>query len=65
MGQTDRRLLLSETKTVQEFIETAAEMFDSLREHHFTAKAQSDFLRNLKVNLAQGEAIVLLDFAEN
>lgn len=64
-GQTDRSILLSVTKTVQKFIETADEMFDSLREHHFTAKAQSDFLRNLKANLAQGEAIVLLDFAEN
>lgn len=40
-------------------------MFDSLRWHHFIAKAQSQFFIELKENLQQNQCIALLDFAEN
>ena len=64
-GQTDRSNLVSLTVSIEEFICTATDMFDSLRQHHFTAKAQSGYISSLKESLSQEEAIVLLDFAEN
>ena len=38
---------------------------DSFKVHHFVAKSQSKYLRDLKENLPADTAIVLLDFAEN
>ena len=53
------------TLTVNGFIDQVCSMFDSLRWHHFFAKAQTQFLNELNENLQQNQCIVLLDFAEN
>ena len=53
------------TLTVNDFIDQVCSMFDSLRWHHFIAKAQSQFLNELKENLQQNQCNVLLDFEEN
>jgi hypothetical protein len=38
---------------------------DKTTDHHFTAKSQSSYLRNLNESSPVGTTIVLLDFAEN
>ena len=54
--------LLSMTTSMEEFSKAA----DNATTHHYTAKAQSAYLRNLKETIQpQTHAIVLLDFAEN
>ena len=53
------------TSSVDETITFLANKVFALCEHHFFAKAQSDYLRTRKENLQQHEAIILLDFAEN
>ena len=53
------------TLTVNDFIDQVCSMFDSLRWHHFVAKAQPQFFNELKENLQQNQCIVLLYFAEN
>ena len=60
-----RLLKLGLTTSVQDFIQTACSSIDSLRQHHFIAKAQSRYLSELKETLSEDEAIVMLDFAEN
>jgi len=57
--------LQSVTETVSDFINTLCSRADKVTDHHFTAKAQSTYLRQLKESLVPGTAIVLLDFAEN
>ncbi|XP_048845329.1 uncharacterized protein LOC125716737 isoform X3 [Brienomyrus brachyistius] len=64
-GQTDRTEIVTMTMSVQEFIDKICDAFDNLREHHFIAKAQAKYLRETKENLCAGEAVILLDFAEN
>ena len=61
-GGTD---LLSLNVTIQEFIAEATSAFDSIRQHHYIAKAQSLYLSTLKDELPNNEGIILLDFAEN
>ena len=63
-GHTGTSNLITTTETVQG-IETATEMFDSLRAHHFTAKAQSSLLRDFKTNPSQEEEIILFNFSLN
>ena len=38
---------------------------DSLTTHHFVAKAQAAFLKSAKLNLEEGTAVIIMDFAEN
>ena len=47
-AHTDRTAIFHITASVQEFIQTACNSFESLRQHHFIAKAQSSYLRTLK-----------------
>ena len=61
----DRTSMLCLTSPVIDFIQTACSSFDSLRQHHFIAKAQSSYLSQLKEDLTEDQAIVMLDFAEN
>ena len=53
------------TLTVNDFIDQVCSLFDSLRWNYFIAKAQSQFLNELKENLQQNQCIVLIGFAEN
>ena len=47
-AHTDRTAIFCITASVQEFIQTACNSFESLRQHHFIAKAQSSYLSTLK-----------------
>lgn len=51
--------------TREEYCDALVEKLNKLSVHHFIAKHQSAYLKNLKQNLAQDEAVILLDFAEN
>lgn len=62
---TDRTTLTEHSATPLELIEALIEKTDKLTTHHFIAKYQSKYLRDMKENLAVDECIVLLDFAEN
>jgi len=62
---TDRTTLVSLQAPLSEFLNTVCEAFDGLRSHHFVAKSQSLYLRQLKDSLSPESVIVLLDFAEN
>ena len=53
------------TSSVDEYITLLANKVFALCEHHFIAKAQSEYLRTRKKNLQQDEPIILLDFADN
>lgn len=57
--------LQSVTETVVDCITSLYTAVDKTTRHHFTAKAQSSYLHNLKESLPVGRAIVLLHFAEN
>lgn len=49
----------------EEFVGYLTNQLLSLKEHHFVAKRQSSFLRHLKEELPEDEAIFLMDFVEN
>ena len=54
------------SKHVSEFIQELCEKYDSCTSHHFTAKAQANYLKELKERIMINErAIILMDFAEN
>ena len=53
------------SSSVSEFSDALCEAVDVATGHHFTCKAQSLYLRQLKESLQPTSAIILLDFAEN
>jgi hypothetical protein len=61
----DKSSLLTICETSPEFLEALVDSIYNLTPHHFTAKAQATFLKELKVVLQPGELIILMDFAEN
>lgn len=62
---TDQTKLLTITDSCEEFLEKLASKIVKLTRHHFTAKAQSSYLKSLKDSLTSSEAIIQGDFAEN
>ena len=52
---------------VKEYIEKLTDAVDQLTTHHYIAKAQGRYYKQVKENLAdsQAQALVTLDFAEN
>lgn len=60
---TDRSNLEDKEEFTDDFINLLADMLQKLTEHHFTAKSQNQYLRELKASLKPYECI--LDFAEN
>ena len=62
---TDRsNLIITETNT-DDFIDLLGEKIYDLSRHHFIAKAQSKYLKDLKNKLPHNEIIALVDFSEN
>ncbi|CAH0547009.1 unnamed protein product [Brassicogethes aeneus] len=58
--------LVNMTSTIEDFVKDLSKAADQATTHHFTAKSQASYLRNLKENIpAETEVIVLLDLAEN
>ncbi|CAH0547525.1 unnamed protein product [Brassicogethes aeneus] len=62
---TDRCHMKQIQEKYSEFLETFKEQVLKTKEHHFVAKSQGAFLKQLKESLGEGEFIVLCDFAEN
>ena len=59
---TDRTTLTEHVATSQKFIELLTEKTDKLAVHHFIAKHQSSYLKDLKENLSDNDCIILLKF---
>lgn len=62
---TDSTTLVMQQLPVTEFLTALVDRLDSLTVHHYVSKAQSAFLTQSKENLAEDQAVALLDFAEN
>lgn len=62
---TDRSNIEKHTCDLSAFIDTLADKVDKLTPHHHIARVQSAFLSSLKEKITHGEAIVIMDFAEN
>jgi len=64
-GSGTRCNLLTVTKCKEDFIEDFLSALDDLKNHDFLAYEQRKCLQALKETLPVGEAVVLMDFAEN
>ncbi len=63
--QTDRSELLTFSDNKEEFVEKFCEKLEKLRRHDYIAKKQSQFCKERKESLEDGEFLVICDFAEN
>ena len=61
----DRSELLTQTASVEEFIDILCGQLDNITTHSFVAKSQANYLKTLKEEIKQEEVIVLGDFSEN
>ena len=62
---TDRCTLIEKTEPTDEFLASLTDKVLTLSRHHFIAKSQSSFLKDLKETLPVNELIVIGDFSEN
>ena len=62
---TDSTQLVTQSLPVDEFIELLVDKIDNLTKHSYTAKCQSQYLKQLKESLGNESVTVLGDFAEN
>ena len=62
---TDRSELSSMVLPLEEFINQFCERAVKLVRHDFIAKAQSQFLKNKKDEIGEGEFVIIGDFSEN
>lgn len=62
---TDRTTIEKYLKPVDDFISCLSNSIVNLTRHHYIAKTQSAYLKNLKETVPLDEAIVIGDFAEN
>jgi hypothetical protein len=62
---TDRCTMITETKTLHEFLTSLSKKIANLVRHHFVAQKQAQYLKKLKETLPpQSEAVVVGDFSE-
>ena len=62
---TDRSRLVKEESKFDDSIENLVGKFGKLTKHHYVAKKQAEFFKQVKENLKIGESVIVLDFAEN
>jgi len=62
---TDRTTLITQQKSIEDFVDNLVEMADNLTTHHYVSKHQSAYLSAAKTSLRAGCCIIILDFAEN
>ena len=62
---TDRSQLEEKEEFADDFITLLSNMLYKLTEHHFIAKSQNQYLKDLKASLKPNECKIILDFAEN
>ena len=56
---------LMKKKVTDDFMENLVGKFGKLTKHHYVAKKQAEFFKQLKENLQFGECVIVLDFGEN
>jgi hypothetical protein len=61
----DRCSLETVTSDIYDFMQSFVIKLEKLCAHSFIAKQQSDFCRQTKENLKEGEILVIMDFSEN
>ena len=61
---TNRSQLVKKESEFDDFIRNLVGKFGKLMKHHYVAKKQAEFFKQLKENLQFGECITVLDFAE-
>ena len=62
---TDSFLLMTHSAPIKEYIDMLFCAVEKLCSHWFLAKSQSDFLCRCKIEPRHGNAVILLEFAEN
>ena len=62
---TNRTELVTQTLSVDEFIDLLVKNIDNLTAHSYIAKCQARYLKSRKENLPDNSMLVLGDFAEN
>lgn len=62
---TDRSTLQTRIVSAEEFVEELSNKLLLLKPHSFLSKQQSQFFKDKKDNLDDGEVLVVLDFSEN
>ena len=62
---TDRSMLEHKESSASDFIDCLLQKIDSLTTHHFIAKAQTKFCRDLKENITANECLIQGDFSQN
>ena len=63
--QTDRSNMESLSMTVAEYIDNLSNKIRTLTKHHFIAKRQGKYLKDLKEKMDESEGILIGDFSEN
>lgn len=61
----EKSSLVTVRADTSDFLNELIDLIEDLTKHHFTAHAQSQYLKDLKASLQPGKIIVLMDFAEN
>ena len=62
---TDRTQLVTQTETVETYIELVVKCIDELTAHSYISKCQTKFLKNLKLKLCEKECNVICELSEN
>ena len=62
---TDRCQLIEVSEEFENFIESLSNKIQQLTRHHFIAKGQSAYLKDLKESINEEELVVLADYSEN
>lgn len=62
---TDRESLETLTKSTDDFVDLLVDKLVVLTKHHFTAKSQSQYLKQIKNNIDKNSCLIIADFAEN
>ena len=62
---TNRTELVTQTLSVDEFIDLLVKNIDNLTAHSYISKCQARYLKSRKENLPDNSMLVLGDFAEN
>ena len=62
---TDRCQMIEVSEEFEMFIDSLCSKVHQLTHHHFIAKCQSAYLKELKTSLNDEELIILADFSEN
>lgn len=63
--ETDRSTLVNHLENVEDFVDNLCDRLEKLKPHSHISKKQSNFIKQRKINLSEGEVVVCFDFSEN